>query len=372
VFTDGGHPFLWTNEDGVSQLSQTGDVFDVLISDDGQRVVFIRREPSNFVVPAEVRAVNADGSDEIVLITAADFDAMHPLEDIPHNDLWTIAFIPGTHDLLLNTRGLPEGPGLMRYNDLLRLNADSGEMTTVLPAEQGGDFVISPDGSKMAIIRPDSISVMGIDGSTIRDEAINYEPIITYSEFQYTVKPVWHPDNNQMFVAIPSFDPLADNTTGTVWRIPADGAVAERMATFQGSFYFPQLSESSLISPSLQKLVYFVETDGGQTMYLGNLDGSGVTEYETGNPQWMGWSNDGAHFVYRQSDDNLLMVGTPGQEPHLLVTGADLTWVGPDSFVFTQGSIGNWSLYRGWIEIGDPQLIRQPVDDFVAYDWARP
>jgi hypothetical protein len=86
----------------------------------------------------------------------------------------------------------------------------------------------------------------------------------------------------------------------------------------------------------------------------------------------MGWSNDGAHFVYRQSDDNLLMVGTPGQEPHLLVTGADLTWVGPDSFVFTQGSIGNWSLYRGWIEIGDPQLIRQPVDDFVAYDWARP
>ncbi|MGA9534003.1 MAG: hypothetical protein WBR18_14880 [Anaerolineales bacterium] len=372
VYTDGGHPWLWTQNGGSQQLSQTSDVIDVLLSDDGQRVVFIRHEPSDHVYPVEVRAINSDGSSEIVLLSADDFDAIHPLQDFPHNDLSEIAFVPGSHMLILNTRALPEGPGLLKYNDLLLLDADSGELTPVLPAEQGGDFVVSPDGTKVGVIRPDSISVAQIDGTIIRDEAITFEPIITYSEFQYSVKPVWEADSSSMLVAVPSHDPLADETGGTVWRIPADGGEPTDMGTISGSFYFPQLSGGSLISPQLDKVVYLRETDGARELYVANFDTMEEVLYASGDLDWRGWSSDGMHFVYLLGNNDQLQVGAPGADPQALITGTDLTWTGADNFLVLQGSMGDWSLTRGWVEVAEPSVISQPQGDFVQFDWARP
>lgn len=372
VYTDGGHPWLWTQQAGAQELSQTGDVVDILLSDDGQRVVFIRHEPSDQVYPVEVRAINADGSGEIVLLSADDFDAIHPQQDFPHNDLSNIAFVPASHNLILNTRALPEGPGLLKYNDLLLLNADSGELTTLLPAEQGGDFAVSPDGTKVAVIRPDSVSVVHIDGTMIRDEAITFEPIITYSEFQYSVKPVWEADSSSMLVAVPSHDPLADQTSGTVWRIPADGGEAVNLGTISGSFYWPQLSGGSLISPELDKVVFMREANGQRELYLANLDGQEQELYSSGDIDWRGWSSDGMHFVYLLGNNDQLQIGAPGASPQGLITGTDLTWTGADNFLVLQGSMGSWSLTRGWIEIGEPSVISQPDGDFVKFDWARP
>jgi hypothetical protein len=372
VYTDGGHPWLWTQDDGSQQLSQTGDVIDILISDDGQRVVFIRHEPSDQVYPVEIRAINPDGSGEMTLLGPADFDAIHPQQDFPHNDLSSVAFVPGTHNLILNTRALPEGPGLLRYNDLLLMDADTGQLTTLLPAEQGGDFAVSPDGTKVGVIRPDSISVALIDGTIVRDEAITFEPIITYSEFQYTVKPVWEQDSSSMLVAVPSHDPLADQTSGTVWRIPADGSDPVSMGTISGSFYFPQLSGGSLISPQLDKVAYLRETNGVRELFVASLDAQQEQMVDTGDIDWRGWSADGLHFVYLLGNEDLLQIGSPGASPQALITGTDLTWTGADNFLVLQGSMGNWSLTRGWIEIGEPAVIAQPTGDFVKFDWARP
>jgi hypothetical protein len=114
VYVDDGNPFITTIGCPPTQLSAAGSTVDVLISDDGQRVVFMRRESApGQSPPVEIRAVNADGSGEQTLVTAEQFDALYPLDGMLHNDLATIAFIPGSHDLLLNTRAIAEGLGLM-------------------------------------------------------------------------------------------------------------------------------------------------------------------------------------------------------------------------------------------------------------------
>jgi hypothetical protein len=144
---------------------------------DGQKIVFTRRPTADG--PAEIRAVNRDGSGETVLAPGETWNGLYPHEIFLFNDLQTMDFIPGTHQLLLNTRGVPEGPGLARYNDLLRLDADSGALTSLRAPETGGDFLVSPDGQKLALVQHDRISLLTIAGADVRASAITFTPVIT-------------------------------------------------------------------------------------------------------------------------------------------------------------------------------------------------
>jgi hypothetical protein len=366
AYIDDGDVWQITPGDPPQKISSSGDAVEVKISDDGQRVVFVRYQSDANTY--QIWAVNADGEGEGVLLDQAALDALHPLGGALHIIPHQLEFLPDSHYMLMNTQGTFEGPGQALYEDLLRLHADTGAVTELLPPEQGGTFSISPDGTQVALVQPTSVSLANSDGTNRRADLVTFESIITYSEFLYHPPAVWAPDSSAVGIVIPSHDPLAEETSGTVWRIPADGTPATSLATIEGEFYFTQMGEGGLISPDLSKVVFRRETSPNvYDLYRANSDGSGETVYDLGDVRWMGWSPDSGHFVYVKGANDIYLgrIGTP---PLMLGTGTDLRWITPTRYVYLSGTYGAWTLVRGELGAGDTALV-SPSGEFVAYDF---
>jgi len=368
AYTSAGEAWLLEGEGPGRQLSTTGGVQQVVISSDGQRIVFTRRERVD--LPSEIWVVNRDGSAQTMLVASTRWNELYDHDDFLFNDLAQVDFIPGSHTLLLGTQGVPEGPGFFRYDDLLRLDADTGELTTLLAPGEGGAFTPSPDGDTVAIVRPTSISLVDADGSNLRPELVAFPMIITYSEYLSYPKVIWSPDSAAVGAAIASADPLAPDTSGTVWRIDRDSATASAGPAIPGNFFFTQFSAASLAPDLVQVAFGRTGADPNTTeLYLGRADGSGIAVYVMGDVGWKGWSPDSGHFVYSQDSPANLQLGAPGTSPSALGTGHTLQWIDPSEFVLLTGGEGSWSLSRG--SIAGPLIpLANPSGEFISFDVA--
>jgi hypothetical protein len=369
VYTNGGNVWLIEDIQPPVQLTHTGDAVQVLISSDGMKVVFIRQIAPD--TPSEIRSINIDGSGELLLMAPADFNALYTDAMFLYNDFSSIDFVPGTHALMLNTRTIAEGPGLLKFNDLLLLDVDTGLMTTLFPAELGGDFTLSPDGSQTTLTLPTTIGLVNSDGSNLVPNILSYDPVLTYSEFQYYVQPVWKPDSSAFGIAIPSADPLSPASTGSIWRIPSDGSSAMELGTILGDFYFPQVFGAPLLSNNLNRVAFLRETATPNVydLYLANADGSAQVIYANGDIQWKGWAPDGVHFVYSFGGPFNLQLGVDGGLPSPLGSCIDLKWVDERMFLCLSGSMGSWTLMQGGISSSLSPIV-SPAGDFVAFDAA--
>ncbi len=370
VYTDAGNVWLLEAANPPQQLTSSGNASQVMISSDCQKVAFIRRIGPDQL--PEIRSVNTDGSGETILLTSAQIDALYPLDPVfSRNDTAGIAFIPGGHVLIFNTRAVPsEGPGLAKYDDLVRLDSDTGDLTIVFQPGTGGDFTLSPDGTKLVLLTPDSINLANVDGSSLQSNLITYAPVITYSEFQYYAQPVWTLNSDAFGVAIPSSDPLDAAPFGTIWRVQTATATASNVGTIQGDFYFPQFSGAPLLSPNLQRVAFLRKT-GTQNvhdLYLANADGSGEVVYATGSIQWQGWSPDSTHFVYSLGTPMNLQLGLDGGAPTPIGSCDDLRWMNNNAFLCLSGGMSTWTLVRGQIN-GNLTTLVSPAGDFISYDF---
>jgi hypothetical protein len=368
AFINGGNIWLAEGDTPAVQLTSSGSAEQVWISSDGQQVVFTRRPSVDG--PVEVRVVHRDGSGEAVLVSTEGWNDLYSHEGFLFNDLQQMDFIPGTHRLLLNTRGVPEGPGLARYNDLLRLDADSGALTSLRAPGSGGTFQISPDGLKAVVAQHDRLSLFTVDGGVIRADAITFTPVITYSEYQYHPVGQWAPDSSAVGFAIPSEDPLAPDASASIWRLPADGGPAANLATIAGGFFFTQFNAPS-ISPDLAWVSFQRDTTttNVRNMLLARSDGRGETIVATGQLFWDGWAPDSTHFVFGLDAPMSLQLGTLGASPVPLTSGTQLRWIDTTTYIYLSGGSGAWSVMRGTLG-GPPVAIASPAGDFVAYDVA--
>ncbi|HEY44887.1 MAG TPA: hypothetical protein G4O11_12980 [Anaerolineae bacterium] len=367
VYTDDGNVWLIEDSNPPIQLTSSGDANQVLISSDGMKVAFVRRtSPDN---PVEIGSVNIDGSGELTLFGPAQFDTLYPLDDYLHHDLSSLAFVPGTHHLMFNTRAVPEGPGLIKHDDLLLLDADTGVFRTIFSPGSGGDFTLSPDGNQIAITKPTGISLANIDGSNMRSNLITYAQVITYSEFNYYPLPVWSPDSSAIGVVIPSPDPFDTPTSGAIWRVQAEGGAKVNLGTILGDFYFTQTSYS-LMSPMLDRVAYLSETPTPNIydLFLATADGSGETLYASGDIQWHGWAPDNIHFVFAMGSPLDLHLGRSGSAPLPLCSGLNLRWIDDVNFLCLSGAFGSWTLMKGEIG-GTVTPLASPLGDFVSYDF---
>jgi hypothetical protein len=369
VYTNAGNVWLIEDTQPPVQLTHTGDAVQVLISSDGMKIVFIRQIAPD--TPSEIRSINIDGSGELLLMAPADFNALYTHAMFLYNDFASIDFVPGTHSLMLNTRTIAEGPGLLKFNDLLLLDSDTGVMMTLFPAEMGGDFMLSPDGTRAALTLPTTIGLVNSDGSNHVPNILSYDPVITYSEFQYYAQPVWKPDSSAFGIAIPSADPLSPASSGTIWQIPSDGSTAMEFGTILGDFYFPQVFGAPLLSNNLNRLAFLRETATPNVydLYLANADGSAQVIYANGDIQWKGWAPDGIHFVYSFGGPSNLQLGVDGGLPSPLGSCINLHWFDETRFLCLSGSMGSWTLMQGGISIGLSPIV-SPSGDFVSFDTA--
>jgi Tol biopolymer transport system component len=286
------------------------------------------------------------------------------------------SWAPGTRPLLVfNTRPTFEGPGLMLNNDLWFADIDEGELQQVYPPGAGGQFHFSPDGSQIALVLPDSISLVNTDGSNRRDRVFVYPEVVTYSEYAFYAKPEWADDSSYLMAVIPPQAALdRPEDPSTIWRIPQDGSPA----VLQGSFHAAPLFTPNL-SPDLQRVVYLQQSgesaDNVRSLHISNVDGSDDQVYtEAENLMLNSWAPDSLRFVFTLGETAQLMIGETGREARpadSLSAVTDLRWVDAERFLYITRSGGNADL-RLWSINGEDVLVDRFAEgsgSFLSYDF---
>lgn len=323
-FQDGSEPPL--------QLTHSEKDSTPVFSDDGERLVFYRG-----LVPHDLYSVNLDGTQEKALITGDLFSSLGPGYN-KFTEIVALAFVPGTHQILFNTRELSQGdidfPDINRIGtwnaDLLSLNADTGKIKELLPKGKGGNFYISPDGSRVAIQGEGHIDVTDIDGRMIRRHLVTYTPTQPY-----VLRPnvSWNYDSTELIVALPAreiFD-LSGPEAFTIWRYAIDGSTKMQLALD------PPPLNSCCASPDGNWFLYSYYYYPGKTsdkipdgLYLGNLQNSDGQFYHP-NYLYYYWSSDSVHFIYGVDE---LFIGGINKQPRFIDKGQFLGWLDNNRFLY--------------------------------------
>ncbi len=366
AFISGGSPWLVAPPAAAYQLSVSTGVDSVDISDDGQMVAYIRH--NSYDEPGELRVVNWDGSGDSSLLTSAQVGGLEPLPaSALFVDLYQVKWIPGTHNLLINTKTQYEGPGLPRFDDLFMVNAETGVLTTIFTAGNAGEVWPSPDGTKMVISRGTYLTLANIDGTGVIPNVITFPSIITYSEYLYYPEPVWAADSSQFGVIIASEDPLAAVTSGAIWLVNASTGAATLASTLNGNFFFPK----AVLSPTLDHVGYVVATatPGVNESHVSTLDGSFGLTLASGNTGVESFSPDGQYFCYYVGSGTSDWIGSLGGGTFLVPGGAmRLKWYNNTGFIYASGTIvSGWTLKMGDTG-GGGTVIATPTGDKSTFD----
>jgi hypothetical protein len=371
VYVKNGVIYLW--EEGQSPTPLTGSgspIYSLDLSDDGQLIAFTRQVGE---IQAELWVVNIDGSNERVLVSEQDFKFYDPnaLAVVPYLFSWK----PGTRQLAYNTNQVFEGPRPGQYNDLRLIDADTMAQTTLLEPGQGGDFYFSPDGSQIAISTPNSISLVDANGGNLRPAVLEYEPVLTYSEYQYYAQPRWLNDSSGLKVIIPPVDSLSDpRPPSTLWKIPLDGSPAIKTGEI---VTMPFFANSTAFSPDLEKIAYLIETgDPPQNiheLHFVNPVGSEDMAYHAERLlNFAGWAQDSLHFAITSGENQALQIGqidapyNPVADPPTSVF--KLIWVDSERYLYIQDPGGEATLYLAGLS-NPPFAIDQVADAYIPFDF---
>jgi hypothetical protein len=221
VWVEAGDLWLWDIEDGEPySITTSGDVTEVRLTKDGREVVFTRQIGES----AEIWIANADGS-AIRLLTAGhtltgqiqiiDFsydevwlafthlltenggelwttrlDGSEAKRLVDHDDLMAmttepladfatpagVIWLPNTHSLIYDASPGFDNGGLniyiQRQNRLV--DAISGAQSILFPFGEGGQVSISPDGTALALLTPESLRLMNIETHYLHDADIDF------------------------------------------------------------------------------------------------------------------------------------------------------------------------------------------------------
>jgi Tol biopolymer transport system component len=377
AFVRDGQVWLWMagTREAVALASTGGTNDEVKLSDDGAVVAFVRENG--------LGAVNRDGSEERQLLGMADLDQIAPSDS--GASINRLVWVPGTHTLAFNTR-LVMPFGLVLSNDLHRVDADTGEWSTLLPAGEGGEFYYSPDGSQIAVVTPGEIRLVDADGGQ-RKRVLTYTPVNTGSEYQYYAWPFWAPDGRALRVAIPPPVPHARPAEQTtVWHIDTDGTPARRLTSIDAA---PLAGTDAIaFSPDLEYVAYaqlrqpedappWQAEPWLEVRRLAN-DDSQAYPY-AGN--FVRWAPDSRRFVFLAGRESLqLRIGqwSGGTVPGAVDAGTDVydvRWVDAEHYLFIAGSRAERGPAQdGWdlilADIHGSSTILASMDSYPHYDSA--
>ncbi|NTU74994.1 MAG: hypothetical protein HGA86_02605 [Anaerolineaceae bacterium] len=343
VYVDGfRNLWAWSEGSLPRQLTSSADVVSGKISPDGSQIVFIR---SADFTNQDIFAINFDGTNERILLSAADLGALPSIDPSALTlGINQLEWIPGSSQLALSTRLVYDGPGLLLNRDLWIIDTASGTRTNRIPAGSGGMFFYSPDGSQIAITTPTNLSIMNADGSNVRLNVLTYPFINTASEYAWHAMPQWAADSSRMRVVIPPAEPFGSPLAPTaIWDIPVSGAPVEKFWEFTATFMSPELS------PDLQRALYLKPTvdPNINELHLYNLDGSGDTAIATGQFNPRGWSPDSTRYALAQFTPDAAYFGQVGAGISAIPgVGSMLAtkWVDGDRLVLFSNSPAGWDL----------------------------
>jgi hypothetical protein len=311
VYVEAGNLWLWdVHYDPTTvhpvQLVDTGVVRNAYLSDDGQVIVY-ERSSWNYASTPDLMAINADGSDERLLIDAEQFTMMRTNDPAPDGvGIYRMAWIAGTHTLAFNTRVFyNDGLYITIADDLWTLNVDTGELNNLLPQGEGGSFIYSPDGSQIALMTLDSLSIINADGSNRRENVLEAFAAVGFGEYYVFPQVRWSDDNTLQVVVNASDDPYSSASGAvSVWTV--DSETLETLQTITVSAFFP----SAILSPDAQKIAYWhTEEDSSNIRTMAIHDVMGDTLYAATDYllDFVSWSPNSTHFIYRAANQGLYL-----------------------------------------------------------------
>lgn len=355
AFSKDGDLHLW---DAASEQSRAivkaGDITTVTMSDDGQRIAFLRRtlvEQPELIEYVSLWTVNSDGEDLRELVSA---DSLRQRLNPDLKDSAAIAqfnWIPGTHRLVYNaSKHYLPGQGFTLSKDIYIVDADTGADAVLAPDVMPDGFVndwrfvISPNGQRIALFSNTDLSLLNSDGSDLRRGVLTY-PAVGMGDAVLLPRGVWAKDSSAFVFTGPMESASPFFLNYTIWRVPAAGSPPQSLVELRDS-------HSSYISFS---------PDGGRMAFFQDTNGDGVIQIEDQQivPLAAGvgpltlpprdeqsdvrWSPDGEAFVIK--DQNLLRLCPEATNaaqvcgaPIPLTGGANLIdgfeWVDEDSFLY--------------------------------------
>jgi Tol biopolymer transport system component len=334
-----GNLYLQNGNDPPIQLTIRGQDKEPTFSEDGEKIAFLRG-----FIPHDLYSINAEGTQEQVVISGIKLSTF-AAEYSERSELRNFVFVPGTHNVIFNTRELDELDVKMQdwnrtssknKDDLLIVDTDTGEIKSLLSPGKGGNFVISPDGKTIAVQAKGHVDVVSIDGQVIRKNLITYTPTQPY---ELAPGIFWTADSTEFIVTLPvgsEYD-MDGPETHSVWRYTLDGS-----APVQISLNPPPIGSDYSISPDGNWILYDYYYYPGKTdeavtpgLYLGNLHNGDVQLYSQ-NVIVPVWSSDSTHFIYEGQE---LFLGTINAPPAPIGKGRFLGWGDANQFLYSMNAI---------------------------------
>jgi hypothetical protein len=343
--------WLWDENQPVRQLTDQGDVEQVLLSDDGQAVAYLRSSEEN---TQELWHVIPDRGEAQLTLRASQFNRMRNEPGqagvIPFNLSW----IPGTHRLAFNTYPLLPGEGTWIYvpDDLWTVDLDSLKLVNLLPKGKGGHFSFSPDGQLAAVFSPEALMLINANGTKIKQDVLEGFQAIGLGEYYSFPSLQWATDSQSLLAAIPvREDPAGSKTNLVIWKVPVDGS--EPVLVKSVPAYLSQV----IFSPDRSFMAYFRQPEqrsSGRELRISQLDGEEDFLYLRGDVmERFQWLPDSQRFLYWEAEAWRPMLGHICQDatdfPDFPIR-SDIYWVDGNRFLFLSGGDGAWQLNLGYID----------------------
>lgn len=263
VFVNDGNIQVW--EEATQQtrtIVNTGDVFSVTMSDDGQMIAYTRGAWVGGLDGYEQFALwalnRADGNPRELISAQALRQQLYPSERESSN-FFQLSWLPRSHQLIFSgTKYIAQGEGLSHALPLgaYLVDTDHGSVTVLADITENLHFLPAPDGKQIALMSPSEVGFINADGSNPRQE------VLTYAEagLGSPLFPMgaWTQDSSALVVT-GSFQSDPDrNIEFTIWHVPADGSSLEPLANITES------TPNSVTFSADGKLAAFLQTTDQQ------------------------------------------------------------------------------------------------------------
>lgn len=303
TWVDGAGLFAWEEDGGVLRITE-GGVIRPYLSPHGERIAFTRGAQGQ---PQSLWVANRDGSGVQELVAP---DRLEPYrEGVPLID--SVAWLDD-ETILFNTAQAYPTAGIVRQNDLYRVNLVSRGLSQLFPRDEGGAFTISPDGQHIAIVTPGTFgSVQGritlLDPTTLRTrELLAFEGATTQDDDPFYPPVSWSPDSSALRVAIPEWDrvytPGEVDSRTELWWLGVDEPSRVTGVVLADLFGAPRWSHSASHTAYLQ-----FGGDSTLDLILADANGGTPTVIATGTrdtltaPHWLPNVN---RFVYTLNSES--------------------------------------------------------------------
>jgi WD40 repeat protein len=262
AFVKDGNIQVWDEATQQTRtIVNTGDVFSVTVSDDGQIIAFTRGSWVGDVLDGYEQfalwAMNRDGGNPRELISAQDLRQRINPSERDSSNFYQLGWVPQSHHLIFSgTKYIVQAEGLSHAipQGAYLVDTDKGSVTVLAEAAETVRFLPSPDGKQIALMSPSDVGFINADGSNRRQDVLTYAEVgLAGPRFPTGV---WTQDS-RAFVMTGSFerDP-GFNIDFTIWRTPMDGSSPEALATVTGSD-----PSSVTFSPDGKRAAFLQTTD---------------------------------------------------------------------------------------------------------------